>query len=169
ELPALVAPGAHVARLREHGDAVLVGPARLHVEEVHLAGGAEDGGRAVSGAAAVAARGLEGDGDHHHLRLVGRVGEAVDAGVGARGGVGVEGHRHSRTSFPKLWLEDIFSKAAAASVNGCTASTIAFSAPRAKSGRISRSKRWAISIFSSSGRLRSVVPWMHSRFCKTRP
>ena len=81
---------AHLGRDRQHRDPALVRPARLAVEEVHLAAGLEHGRGAVGGAGAVRHRRLPGHGhDDDHRRSSGVDGQAVQAAAGG-GRAGIE-------------------------------------------------------------------------------
>ncbi|MEZ4235591.1 MAG: hypothetical protein R3F59_05385 [Myxococcota bacterium] len=88
-------PGLDVGVDGQHGDALLVGLARLRVVELDLLAGLEHAGGRAGGAAAVGGGGLERDRDHDQAGVVGGVGQAVQlAAAEGAGGVGIEGLGH---------------------------------------------------------------------------
>ena len=82
-------------RLRngQHGDARLPDGAELDVLQIHLLAGLQHMLGARGGAGAIAGGCVEGNGDHHHARVVGRGVETEQAVTGG-GGIGVEAGGH---------------------------------------------------------------------------
>ena len=86
----LVVEFAKFGREFVHPDAFLPEVGIVVVAEVDLQGGFHDGGRTVDGATVVARGEFPFDGYDDDLRLFGGAGQAVDAGIGHGGCIGVK-------------------------------------------------------------------------------
>ena len=92
ELTGLQVPVSDPRGQGSHPDPALVGLVEVKVKEIDLTAGGEDGLGGVAGARAVGGGRLEGHAEHVDVRLRRSVGQAEEAAIGRRGGVGVEVH-----------------------------------------------------------------------------